>query len=106
MNKIINLTPHEVSVILEDRAIHFPVSGTVARCDCSKNRIGILDGIPINKSTYGDVSGLPKQADGVYYIVSSFVANALPERKDLLYPDDLVRDDTGAVIGCKGFGRA
>jgi hypothetical protein len=28
------------------------------------------------------------------------VAEAVPDRDDLVFPDDIVRDATGAVIGC------
>lgn len=38
-----------------------------------------------------------------YYIVSRMVANALPNRKDLLVPNELVRDDQGNIIGCRSF---
>lgn len=33
------------------------------------------------------------------------VAEALPERGDLLFPVDLVRDDGGQIIGCRALGQ-
>jgi hypothetical protein len=39
----------------------------------------------------------------VFYIVSSLVAAACPERTDLLVPGNAVRDADGKIIGCKCF---
>ena len=51
---------------------------------------------------YGE-SNLPDYEEGVYYIVSALVANAYPERKDLLMVNETIRDDDGRIIGCKSF---
>ncbi|MBY6274192.1 MAG: hypothetical protein CW346_18740 [Bacillaceae bacterium] len=105
---VCNLTPHEVVVM--DRAgetviCRFPPSGTVARCTSQREVIGSINNIPINRTTFGAVSGLPDPEPGVYYIVSALVAQALPEREDLLIPDDTVRDEAGRIIGCRAFAR-
>jgi hypothetical protein len=39
------------------------------------------------------------------YIVDAQLAAVLPEREDLLVPDDLVRDERGRVIGYRGVRR-
>ena len=39
-----------------------------------------------------------------YYIVSQMVKSALPNRKDLLVPADVVRDKQGNILGCKTLG--
>jgi hypothetical protein len=48
---------------------------------------------------------MPEQQDGVYYIVSSFVAQALPHRTDLICPNstDAVRNEKGHIIYTNGF---
>lgn len=103
--RIINLTPHTVTVLRGDTAIEYPPSGAVARCATQRTVIGSLNGIPINQTEFGEVSGLPEPAPGVYYIVSALVAQALPQRDDLLIPDDVVRDEAGRIIGCRAFAR-
>lgn len=39
-----------------------------------------------------------------YYIVSQIVKSALPTRKDLLVPAEVVRDENGNIVGCKSLG--
>lgn len=60
--------------------------------------------IPISlyNVTYGEVTGLPEPEDGVLYIVSMMVLEAC-RREDLIAPVDMVRDNTGRIIGCRGF---
>lgn len=104
--RIINLTPHAVTVLREGaEPIEYPPSGAVARCATQRQVVGSLNGIPINRTEFGEVSGLPDPAPGVYYIVSTLVAQALPDRDDLLVPDDTVRDEAGRIIGCRAFAR-
>lgn len=104
--RIINLTPHTVTVLRENEGpIEYPPSGMVARCATKRRVIGSLNGIPINRTEFGEVYGLPEPAPGVYYIVSALVAQALPQRNDLLIPDDVVRDEAGRIVGCRAFAR-
>lgn len=37
------------------------------------------------------------------YIVSRIVKQSVPERDDVVVPDDLIRDDDGNIIGCGRF---
>jgi hypothetical protein len=46
---------------------------------------------------------LPEPQEGVWFIVSSVVVSAHPERRDLLVPSDLVRDGSGVVTACRSF---
>lgn len=64
---------------------------------------GMRDHLPLVRRKFGAVSGLPDPKDGVAYIVSQIIADALPERRDLLVPADVVRGADGQVIGCKSF---
>lgn len=43
---------------------------------------------------------LPVEREGVYYVVSTLVQNAYPDRNDLLIPAMLVRDAAGNITGC------
>ena len=102
--EIINLTPHDVNLIGKDdkEIATFPSRGVV-RCSTNRRMVGMLNGISINKTLFGEVTGLPDEKEGTYYIVSALVANACPNRHDLLLTDDAVRDDQGRIIGCKAL---
>jgi hypothetical protein len=99
-----NLTPHQVVVILDDYTVTFEPSGIVARVSQTLSRTGTAaGGIPVFSRYFGDVIGLPEREAGVLLIVSALVKSALPDRKDLLSPAELIRDGQGNVIGCNGF---
>lgn len=101
---IINLTPHAINIYVGMTPMKaYPDSGKVARVSTQNVVVGEEDGVRLVAKTFGDVVDLPEPAEGVYYIVSSLVALACPDRTDLLVPDDLVRDDTGRVVGCRCF---
>ncbi len=65
------------------------------------NKIGIF--YPIVRVTFGDVVDLPEERPDTFLIVSAMVRSALPNRKDLASPGDLIRNDQGVVIGCKNL---
>jgi hypothetical protein len=99
---IINLTPHTINLV-GDNPQNFPPSGTVARCAVTRQQVGTVDGVPVNRTVYGDVTGLPAPQPDTYYIVSALVAQACPDRADLLITDDAVRDDQGRIVGCRAL---
>ncbi len=109
---LINLTPHKVTVLDKDGNILMEIetSGYVPRIGIRRETILSLSetiGVPVWKSVPDECNGLPieyryEQA-GTYLIVSRVVKAQFPDRKDLLVPDELVRDDDGRVIGCLGF---
>src|SRR5690606_42059691 len=101
---IVNLTPHEINFRAGGRSLYLPSSGT-ARIQMKKEKIGEIDGIPVNRTIPGKVEGLPEEQEGVVYIVSRVVVEAMPDRKDLFFPDELIRDEKGRVIGCSALGR-
>jgi len=102
--RIINLTPHPVTVVGQDgEPTHvFMPSVPVPRCREEVVTLGDLDGIPLVRKTLGQVENLPDPQEGVYYIVSLAVAQAA-RRPDLLVPDDMVRDEQGSILGCRRF---
>jgi hypothetical protein len=102
---IINLTPHDVNLLLEDDVIVFKSEG-IARVQQKEIIDECFDRVPIYKNKYGEVEGLPEEKDGVYYIVSFVVANALKDkRNDLLIVTKTERNEKGQIIGCYGFAR-
>lgn len=103
---MINLTPHAITFMVDGKdPIVVPASGTVARLKPTTVVIGSVDGIPITKTVFGDVTDLPDPADDTVYIVSSLVAQACRDRRDVFIPSDSVRDNEGRIIGCKSLGR-
>ena len=111
MVEFINLTPHPIIIYRGEEKIEIPPSGTIARVEVKQEKVGELDGIPVHKSTFGDVEGLPEPKENTIYIVSTVVLQALKakgiERKDLVAPDTTpsgaVRDEEGRIVGVRGF---
>jgi hypothetical protein len=99
---IVNLTPHAINLV-GDNPLTIAPSGTVARCAVTRQQVGAVDGIPVNHTAFGEVTGLPVARTGTYYIVSALVAQACPDRADLLITDDAVRDDAGRIVGCRAL---
>ena len=61
--------------------------------------------IAVVDQSYGDPGSLPGPVDGVWHVVSQLVVNAMPDREDLLFPVDLVRDAEGNIMGCRALAR-
>lgn len=99
----VNLTPHLLNIHTPSGVVDIPTSGDVARVSTTKSVAALIDGIPIFDTVFGDVTGLPPVTDGVFFIVSRIVKNAVPNRKDVLVPGAPIRDDNGVVIGADGF---
>ena len=106
MNKIINLTPHDLNVSHPDLGmVTIPRSGEVARAVTSTKPVGEINGFPVTQTEFGDVEGLSEPREGVFFVVSRLVLQAAPHRTDLLAPGPLLRDEQGQVVGCEGFSR-
>jgi hypothetical protein len=99
-----NLTPHAVIIYGKTMLVIQP-SGLVARCDTITEEVGTLNGIPLVKNTFGQIQDLPEPKRNTVYIVSSLVAAACPDRKDLVSPDttpqSVIRDENGRITGVK-----
>lgn len=103
---IVNLTPHTINIVDGETSCDLPPSGIVARVATTRVLDGEVDGVPTYRVTFGAVTGLPDHpTDGVAYVVSGMVAAAAP-RADVFSPGDLVRDDKGVVVGCRGLTRS
>lgn len=87
-----------------------PMSGSVPRCATTRVQVGTVTvngvTVPINRTQFGDVDGLPAPALDTFYIVSALVAQAVKgTRDDVLIVDDAVRDDQGRIIGARALAR-
>ncbi len=105
---IVNLTPHTINIYEFDGSFQImaiPPSGQIARIEATYNKIGQIAGkltIPEVDVTYGKPEGLPKPEENTLFIVSGMFLAACP-RNDLRKPGDLVRNEAGQPIGCKGL---
>lgn len=104
---IVNLTPHETTVYdaAGESVLQVIPSSGMARAAQTREPLDSINGIPVSKTGYGAVEGLPDQRDGVVYIVSVLTAQAAPDRTDLYIVDELVRDDTGQILGYKALAQ-
>ena len=101
---IVNLTPHSITFILEngEKRTVLP-SGIVARVGEISEFVTYYDGIPVYRKRYADTENLPEPTEDTVLIVSAMVRLANPDRTDLVSPGDLIRNEDGVVIGCKGL---
>jgi len=101
---VINLTPHEITVVRDGVTRTLPASGHVARVTTTYRDLqrSVL-GAPVKTTTHEAVEGLPDAQEGVTFVVSGLVRAALTGRPDVVSPGALLRDEAGRVIGCAEF---
>lgn len=74
--KMINLTPHAVTFYASDgnTVLQTIPSSGVARAEQERESVGEVNNIPVFKTSYGAVEGLPDPKRGTIYIVSVLTA--------------------------------
>lgn len=126
---VINCTPHDVVIYsaadcymrdgflcfrvgaLDDEGefpqpfLTYPAAKEPARVTFIQKPAGMADGILIYRWFPEEVVNLPEPKTDMYYIVSKMVAQACPEREDLIFPGTLVHDADDNVVGCIDFSR-
>ena len=113
MTEFINLTPHPITI--EGLGTLQP-SGTVARVSTIRTQCGVLGGVRCTSQNFGPVEGLPAPQDGVTYVVSGMVLDALKRQAgpagssraghDVYAPDtgpDAIRDEKGHIVAVRGL---
>lgn len=108
MTNIMNLTPHAITFVganTDGTDMVVKPSGILARVATKTVVIGEIVGIPVTKTEFSEVEGLPAPQEGVIFLVSSLVASRCPDRDDVFIPNESVRDSEGRIIGCKSLGR-
>ena len=107
MAKLVNLTPHDIVVRKADGDLMVPPSGLVARVTTSQEVVGDIDGVPIVRTIFGEVQGLPDPELDTVYIVSSLVLGALKgSRSDVVSPDTgptAIRNEAGQIVAVTRF---
>lgn len=116
---IINLTPHPITIVRDEPRsedgyhVIAQIPGTDFPARCAENWedrghhafIGGIEEIPLGAMTYGQVTGLPDPVEGTWYIVSQMVAAAAPDRDDLVFPAQMMRNEVGQIIGCRALAQ-
>jgi len=107
--KLTNLCPHPICILHADGTeTVIPQSGmariAVSYREVASVRLGQQD-VRVIEGLYGEVVGLPAPAPDCCYLVSHMVRMALPQRRDLLSPADIVRDGKGNILACRMFER-
>lgn len=107
---LINLTPHPVQIIGVDKEVTIlPACHTPARLNEQATPVKTLDYqgaiITISAVEYTHAYDLPGTLKNTLYVVSQMVAQAYPDRDDLLFPYDIVRNEDGSIFACRQLGR-
>jgi len=109
MTKIINLTPHTITIQTDSKTYNVEPSGTVARVEQLPKGVGYVGdaGITYVKYEYSDVKDLPDPQPNTIYLVSGMVLAAVKNRDDVYAPDtsprSVVRDEKGNIIAVKNL---
>ena len=103
--QFINCTPHAVTVMNDNNEVilSLPKSGLIPRLSQTTQLRYILRNIPITETVFGQTVDLPNPEPYTFLIVSRLVLEANKDREDLLVPNDIVRDESGNIIGCRSF---
>lgn len=84
--KLINLTPHVINIEnANGELIAVQPEEKPARIASTQETV-VQDDLKFNRTIFGDVENLPDSVDGVIYIVSMVVAQAV-KRGDVVSPD-------------------
>ena len=100
-----NCTSYKINILKTDGTIlEIPPCGTVPRLSVEKTKVAeTMDGIPVYRTVFGKTTGLPDEIPGTGLIVSALVRLAMPERRDLFSPGELIRDENGNPVACDGL---
>lgn len=83
----------------------YPAAKKSARAIYELIVAGRADGCLIYRRVPREFICLPEPKKGTYYIVAKTLAQACPEREDLIFPRTVVRDAEDRVVGCIDFSR-
>ncbi|MGH4021253.1 MAG: hypothetical protein ACRDT0_18895 [Pseudonocardiaceae bacterium] len=105
-----NLTLHAVHLVTAGGQVQLPPEAPPARLRQQATPAGRVEvagtAIELFDIGAGGVEGLPVPRPGVWLVVPRLIAEACPERRDLVFPYREVRDGAGRVVGCRALGRA
>lgn len=121
MTQIHNMTPHDITIIVDGVSVVFHSEGIIraAQHDVKVDevvtdlKIGEAGSagftIPVFSSSFGAPEGVPELKQDAVYIVSSLAFQSLKAAgmpmEHFVIPSGTIRDESGKIIGCKGFAR-
>ncbi len=113
--RLVNLTPHPITLVGDRGEVTLPPSGRVVRAREVREVLGVVqvDGagtLPVLRVSYAEPEGLPELEADTIYIVSALAASAIrahcPEVADhFAVVSDPVRDGSGRVVGARALAR-
>jgi hypothetical protein len=108
--KLVNLTPHPVTIRVGEVELTVPPSGKIARVKEEVITVGEVEvegvKIPLRvKRLAEEVENLPPPEEGKVYIASFLAAQAAwaAGRKDVVATGDPVRDEQGRIVAISSF---
>lgn len=109
IKKIVNLTPHGVRLVYEEKVLEISPEPTPLRLESHSEVSGVLEygdyQIPVFQVRFGAPNWVPPKEEGTIYIVSLLACQAFPDRDDFFVVAETIRDDKGVIIGAKGLSR-
>lgn len=124
MATIVNLTPHRLTVRVEestvtdylDSDINLEPSGKIARINQTSVTDTPINGIPTTRTVFGDIVDLPEPAHDTVFVVSLPVAQIAAQqgRRDVVSPDTSPKGGAvrytegslkGQIFAVRGFQR-
>ena len=106
-----NHTPHVVVIVLPDGStVAVPPRRPTPRLVVERTADGVARtdtaDIPLTRTRVNNVVvDLPAPTPGTLLIVAQPIVAACPDRDDLVFPDEQVRDERQRVVGCRSLGR-
>lgn len=108
--KLLNLTPHVINIFDLDgtkEILTLEPSGKIARFNDNEKfiRNEEINGssVPVFIHGQSDVLDMPNPEENIIYVVSTPIRIFLKGRDDIASPGELVRNDLGQPIGCRGL---
>ena len=112
--KMLNTTPHNVDIVTEGGKVTIPKSNFQIRVESKTHYNGTINDIDFYREELGELQFEGEVEDEnlgyTHIIVSRIVAQKMKEsnykvdgRTIVCVPGNLVRDDEGKIIGCKGL---
>ena len=93
--KMLNLTPHAITIETDNGRTTFEPAGIIARVDTHTELVGTVDGIPVVERSYGEVENVPELLCDPF-LVSSMILDRLPKE----YSGVAFSPDTGICAIC------
>lgn len=105
--KLVNCTPHELNIYNGTTWIKLAPSGIVPRIEEREIASGHMhlngeESIPIVHNKDGGVVDIPAPKENTIYVCSKLVADRV-QRADVMSPGQIIRDEDGRPIGCRGL---